>query len=76
MNREIQSFLNTLEMQLEEEMRQPVELQLLNWLDDFLKKVWDAGAKDSNIETAGYNKGYEEGYSEGLDAGADRTEDW
>jgi len=76
MNREIQSFLNTLEMQLEEEMRQPVELQLLNWLDDFLKKVCDAGAKDSNIETAGYNKGYEEGYSEGLDAGADRTEDW
>jgi flagellar biosynthesis/type III secretory pathway protein FliH len=67
MNREIQSFLNTLELELEEEMRQPVDLQLLNWLDGFLREVWEDGAKNPDAGKEYFDNGFEKGYQEAKD---------
>lgn len=67
MNREIQSFLNTLELELEEQMRQPVDLQLLNWLDGFLREVWEDGAKNPEVGKEYFDNGFEKGYQEARD---------
>ena len=57
MNLEIQEFLKKLESELEEQMRQPIDLQLLNWLDNFLFEVYDAGTRDSSKLDEEYERG-------------------
>jgi hypothetical protein len=47
---EIEKFLNQLENELEEGMRRPVDLQLLNVLEHLLFECWSDG----------YLKGYED----------------
>jgi hypothetical protein len=58
-------YLHRLECQLEEEMRQPVELQLLNWLEEFIEEVYDEGEQSIDSENLKqYNKGWSQGYKE------------
>jgi hypothetical protein len=44
----LEQYLNRLESQLEEEMRQPLELRLLNWLEDFISEVYDEGFENGS----------------------------
>jgi hypothetical protein len=68
-------YLRELECQLEEEMRQPVELQLLNWLEEFIKEIYDEGTeasladREDEIAQENYKEGYRDGYDKGLSDG-------
>jgi hypothetical protein len=64
MIRQVSSYLTRLENETEEQMRSPLDLQFLNWLEVFLKEVYDAGAEDSDIATREYDRGYHDGYNE------------
>jgi hypothetical protein len=71
MIREIDSFLTRLESEIEEQMRSPLDLQFLNWLEQFLKEVYDAGFDSANALTNQYDKGYHDGYKDAEDEYSD-----